>query len=87
MNKNRHQLLEERNIIEQKLNANQSFKGIGRGLCKDPTTIAKEVKNHNQFRKTGCYGKPFTAMAVKSEDPALLRKDYTPQYMHKRNTR
>ena len=59
MKKSRHLLIEERNIIEQKLNNNESFKSIGRELGKDPTTIAKEVKNHLQFKRTGCYGRPF----------------------------
>lgn len=59
MNKNKHLILEERIIIEQMLSAGESFKSIGRELGKDPTTIAKEVKSHIQFRKAGCYGKPF----------------------------
>lgn len=59
MNKNRHLTQEERNIIEQKLIGKESFKSIGRELEKDPTTIAKEVKNHIQFKRTGCYGRAF----------------------------
>lgn len=59
MNKNRHLTQEERNIIEQRLISKESFKCIGRELDKDPTTIAKEVKNHIQFRRIGCYGRPF----------------------------
>lgn len=59
MNNNRHLLQEERSVIEQRLMEKESFKGIGREFGKDPTTIAKEVRNHIQFRKTGCYGKPF----------------------------
>lgn len=67
MNKNRHLTQEERIIIEQRLIEKESFKSIGRELCKDPTTIAKEVRNHIQFRKTGCYGKSF--------NDCLIRKD------------
>ena len=57
MNKNRHLTQEERIIIESWLQKKESFKSIGRELGKDPTTIAKEVKNHIQFKQTGAYGK------------------------------
>lgn len=73
MNKNKHLLLEERIIIEQRLNERESFKSIGRELLKDPTTIAKEVKNHIKFKKTGCYGKPF--------NNCLFRKNCTAQHL------
>ncbi len=59
MNSFRHLTQEERNIIEQRLISRESFKSIARELGKDPTTIAKEIKNHIQFRKIGCYGKAF----------------------------
>ncbi|PNT91623.1 IS30 family transposase [Clostridium thermosuccinogenes] len=55
----KHLSQEERNIIEQRLISRKSFKSIARELGKDPTTISKEVKNHIQFRKTGCYGRVF----------------------------
>ncbi|HPV02453.1 MAG TPA: helix-turn-helix domain-containing protein, partial [Clostridiales bacterium] len=55
----KHLTQEERNIIEQRLNSRESFKSIARELGKDPTAIAKEVKNHIQFRQTGFYGTPF----------------------------
>ena len=42
----KHMSLEDRNYIEQALNQNMSFKEIAKFLCKDPTTIAKEVKKH-----------------------------------------
>ncbi len=73
MNKNRHLTQEERNIIEQRLISKESFKGIARELDKDPTTIAKEVKAHIQFRKTGCYGKTF--------NNCLNRKDCTVRHL------
>jgi len=69
MNKNKHLTLEERIIIEHKLKERETFKGIARELGKDPTTIAKEVKNHIQFRKSGCYGRNF--------NDCLFRKDCT----------
>jgi len=55
----KHLTQDERNIIEQSLIRKESFKSIARKLGKDPTTIAKEVKNHIQFRQTGCYGRVF----------------------------
>ncbi len=54
-----HLTQEERIIIEQRLISRESFKSIARELGKDPTTIAKEVKNHIQYRQTGCYGMTF----------------------------
>lgn len=59
MNKNKHLLLSERLLIEQHLNNRMSFKGIGNELSKDPTTIAKEIKNHIYFKSSGSYGRPF----------------------------
>ena len=59
MNKNKHLLLSERLLIEQHLNNRMSFKGIGKELSKDPTTIAKEVKSHIYFKNSGAYGRPF----------------------------
>jgi IS30 family transposase len=73
MNKNRHLLQEERSIIEQRLMEKESFKSIGRELGKDPTTIAKEVRSHIQFRKTGCYGRTF--------NNCLNRKGCTAQHL------
>ena len=46
MTNQKHMSLEDRNYIEQALNQNMSFKEISKFLCKDPTTIAKEVKKH-----------------------------------------
>lgn len=59
MNKNKHLLLSERIIIELSLNNRFSFKSIGKEISKDPTTVAKEVKNHISYKQTGCYGKSF----------------------------
>lgn len=42
----KHLTLEDRIYIENKLNEGVSFKDIARFLCKDPTTISKEVKKH-----------------------------------------
>jgi IS30 family transposase len=69
MDRNKHLTQSERITIEQRLLAKESFKSIGRELGKDPTTIAKEIKNHILFRKTGCYGKCF--------NDCLIRRDCT----------
>lgn len=42
----KHLSLEDRKYIERSLNLGTSFKDIARFLCKDPTTISKEVKLH-----------------------------------------
>ena len=73
MNKNRHLNLEERITIEHRLKERESFKSIGRELSKDPTTITKEVKNHIQFKRTGCYGKTF--------NDCLFRRDCTVRHL------
>ena len=42
----KHLTLDDRIYIEESLDKNISFKDIARFLCKDPTTISKEVKAH-----------------------------------------
>ena len=42
----KHLTLEDRIYIENELNKGTSFKDIARFLCKDPTTISKEVRTH-----------------------------------------
>ena len=42
----KHLTLEDRKYIEKSLNEGKFFKDIARFLCKDPTTISKEVKLH-----------------------------------------
>ena len=42
----KHLTLNDRIFIENELNKGTSFKDIARFLCKDPTTISKEVKAH-----------------------------------------
>ena len=42
----KHLTLDDRRYIERALNQGCSFKDIARFLCKDPTTISKEVRNH-----------------------------------------
>lgn len=42
----KHLTLNDRIYIEEHLNAGESFKDIARFLCKDPSTVSKEVRNH-----------------------------------------
>ncbi len=42
----KHLTLEDREYIKKSLDKGQSFKDIAMFLCKDPTTISKEVKLH-----------------------------------------
>jgi len=42
----KHLTLKDRLYIEDRLNAGDSFKDIARFLCKDPSTVSKEVRNH-----------------------------------------
>ncbi len=56
----KHLTLEDRKYIEHSLNEGLSFKDIARFLCKDPTTISKEVKLHrldDWFHKGPFYNK------------------------------
>ncbi|SHJ08720.1 Helix-turn-helix domain-containing protein, partial [Butyrivibrio fibrisolvens DSM 3071] len=46
MAKNAHLTLDDRSTIEVSLREGDSFTDIGRELGKDPSTIAKEIKNH-----------------------------------------
>lgn len=66
MANNKHLSLSDRIKIENLLNVRYSFKAIGRELNKDCTTISKEVKNHIQFKKSGCIGKAFNDCVNKS---------------------
>ncbi len=59
MNKNKHLTSNERSIIQQGLTEGNSFKWIAREVSKDPSTISKEIRNHLQFEKKGCYGRTF----------------------------
>lgn len=47
MAKNAHLTFDERQTIEVSLRDNLKFKEIGEILGKDPSTISKEVRNHN----------------------------------------
>ena len=54
----KHLTLEDRKYIESSLNEGLSFKDIARYLCKDPTTISKEIRLHRMsylYRKGTFY--------------------------------
>lgn len=53
----KHLTLEDRIYIENELNKGTSFKDIARFLCKDPTTISKEVRSHrlSDWYHTGAF--------------------------------
>lgn len=55
----KHFTLNERITIEHLLKDSFSFKAIGRELNKDCTSIAKEIKNHIIFKRSGSYGRAF----------------------------
>lgn len=55
MAKNAHLTLDDRSMIEVSLREGDSFADIGRDLGKDPSTIAKEIKNHIQITRKGSY--------------------------------
>lgn len=63
---NKHLLQSERVTIELLLSNKQPFKSIGRELDKDPTTIAKEIKNHIAYKKSGSYGRTFNDCVLRN---------------------
>lgn len=55
--KNKHMVLDDRIEIQECLNKRMTFRAIAKRICKDPTTVSKEVKLHsrtytNSFVKT-----------------------------------
>lgn len=57
---NKHLTLKDREYIATHLDAGDSFKCIAKYLCKDPTTISKEVKLHRSmnFWNKGSFNNP-----------------------------
>ena len=54
--KNKHLTLQDRQSIEQMLNAKKTFAEIARTLEKDKCTISKEVRAHVEFIRIGAKG-------------------------------
>jgi len=57
--KHKHLTLDERYMIRNLIERNQSFKSIGKTIGRDCTTVSKEVRNRISFEQTGSYGKPY----------------------------
>jgi len=53
----KHLTLDERGYIQAGLNSGYSFRRIGEGINKDPTTISKEVRQHRALHKIGAFGR------------------------------
>lgn len=54
-----HLTIDDRITIAESIKRGDSFKSIARILCKDCSTISKEVKLHTYLVQTGCYGRPY----------------------------
>lgn len=66
-----HLVLEERIFIEKCLDQDMSMKDIAKPLCKDPSTISKEIKKHRTFH-------PYNDLVIKdSANRCSLMKDCT----------
>ena len=51
--KNKHMQLDDRIEIQECLNKGMTFKDIAKRICKDPTTVSKEVKLHSKTFSNG----------------------------------
>ena len=54
----KHLTQEDRVFIENSLNQSMPFKEIAKYLCKDPSTISKEVRKHRSFRERNSFNSP-----------------------------
>lgn len=57
----KHLTLENRTLISNMLNQQESFKQIARALGIADSTVSREIRNHLEFKKTGGYGRPFNS--------------------------
>lgn len=76
--KNKHMTLDDRIEIQECLNKGMTFKAIAMRICKDPTTVSKEVKLHAK-----CYKNSF----AKTDElcPKLLKAPFVCNSCPKRN--
>lgn len=76
--KNKHMQLDDRIEIQECLNKGMTFKAIAKRICKDPTTVSKEVKLHSQT---------YTNSFVKTDAccPKLLKAPFVCNGCPKRN--
>ena len=56
MAKYRHLTEDQRFTIAYRLKGGETFRSIGAEIGKDPSTVAKEIKNHITVSQTGCSG-------------------------------
>lgn len=64
-----HLTVSQRIEIEIGLTQRRSFRAIAAGLDKSPSTIAKEVRAHLIFRKTGGFGRAFNDCLFRKQCP------------------
>lgn len=76
--KNKHMVLDDRIEIQECLNKGMTFKAIAKRICKDPTTVSKEVKLHSRTH---------TNSFVKTDEccPKLLKAPFVCNGCPKRN--
>jgi IS30 family transposase len=76
--KNKHMTLDDRIEIQECLNKGMTFKAIAKRICKDPTTVSKEVKLHSRTH---------TNSFVKTDEccPKLLKAPFVCNGCPKRN--
>lgn len=76
--KNKHMVLDDRIEIQECLNKSMTFRAIAERICKDPTTVSKEVKLHSRT---------YTNSFVKTSEccPNLLKAPFVCNGCPKRN--
>lgn len=76
--KNKHMVLDDRIEIQECLNKGITFRAIAQRICKDPTTVSKEVKLHSRT---------YTNSSVKTDEccPKLLKAPFVCNGCPKRN--
>ena len=86
-----HLTLNQRKIIQVGIENNSTKAAIARNIGKDATTIAKEIRNHRQFKPRNtfnrpvlcsklsvCSTKPCLRKCERFEDPKCTRRDKSP---------
>lgn len=64
MAKNKHITLEDRYVIQHRLEEHKSFRQIGNDIGKEPSTVSKEILGHYEVVETGAYGRGFNPCAL-----------------------
>lgn len=63
---NKHLSLNDRKIIEQGIENRCNKVDIARTLGKDPTTIAKEIRLHREFKPRNTFNYPIFVLILKN---------------------